>query len=200
MYKQSNAEVMLVCRYNRRIFTKQIISDNSHVLINKQLVSFQSCFGVYLVLCQGKGSTIFIYFSVSTGKASLCFVASNMVPASHRFSGYLLGLLIRRMEHKIALSTYECTNISPTMKLQQNVASTVGVAQAVQWLCTIVHSRSRMLCSLQRPGGLRGSTPRQLMKGVCHYVRVTVELLDLWACNTFTFTRYNETNKLHWSH
>ena len=138
-----------------------------HVLINKQLVSFQSCFAVYLVLCQGKGSTVFIYFNVSAGKGSLCFVASNMLPASHRFSGSLLGLLIRRMEHKIALSTYECANISPTMKLQQNLAFTFGVAQAVQWLCTIAHSRSRLLCSLQRPGGLWG-TPRHLMKGVCH--------------------------------
>jgi len=55
-----------------------------------------------------------------------------MLPASHRFSGSLLGLLIRRMEHKIALSTYECANISPTMKLQQNLAFTFGVAQAVQ--------------------------------------------------------------------
>jgi hypothetical protein len=47
------------------------INDTTHVFINKQLESFQSCFGVYLVLCQEKGSNIFVYFNVSAGKASL---------------------------------------------------------------------------------------------------------------------------------
>jgi len=71
MYKQFNSEAMLACRYNYHIFTKRII-DTTHVFINKHLVSFQSCFSVYLVLCQGKGSNIFFYFNVSAGKASLC--------------------------------------------------------------------------------------------------------------------------------
>jgi len=72
MYKELNLEAMLGCRYNYHILKKRIINDTTHVFINKQLVSFQSCFGVYLVLCQGKGSNIFFYFNVSAGKASFC--------------------------------------------------------------------------------------------------------------------------------
>jgi hypothetical protein len=77
-----------------------------------------------------------------------------MLPANHRFIGPLLGLLIRRMDQNLTLSTYGCANICPTVKWQQNLASTVGVAQAVQSLCSITHWRSRLLCSLQRPEGL----------------------------------------------
>ena len=72
MYKELNSEAMLGCRYNYHIFTKRIINDTTHVFINKQLVSLQSCFGVYFVLCQGKGSNIFFHFNVSAVKASHC--------------------------------------------------------------------------------------------------------------------------------
>ena len=114
---------------------------------------------------EGKGLNIFISMSPL---AKHRFVASNMLPASHRFIGHLLGLLIRRMEHKITLSTYECANISTAMKLQQNLASTVGVAQAAQWLCSSTHRRKWcvcVFCTRSRRGTGHGRAPNEW---ACH--------------------------------
>jgi hypothetical protein len=121
---------MLACRYNYHIFTKQIINDTTHFFINKQLVDFKVA-SAFISSFARERVQIFSFISMSP-LAGHHFVASNILPASHRFSEPLLGLLIRRMEHKITLSTYARANISPTMKLQQTLASTFGVAQTVQ--------------------------------------------------------------------
>ena len=139
------------------------------------------------------------------------FVASNRLPASHRFSGPLLAVLIWRMEQKITLATYESANTSPTMKLQQNLASTVREAQAVQWLCSITHRRRRLTFSatsrramghsqspnewvkLNNTPRLRWSCGSATVGEAEHYAKDTVELFHLYACNTLTFTRYNKT-------